>query len=81
MDGFSTEDCQEFCRRLESKEVDFVELSGGTYEDISLEHKSESSAKREAYFLQFAKLVSPVLTRTLPYLTGGFRSKKYTTIA
>ena len=79
MDGFSAEECRELCDKLQYCGVDFVELSGGTYEDIKLGHDvKESTEKREAYFIEFAKTIAPVLdpSKTLAYLTGGFRSKK-----
>ncbi|TVY92147.1 NADH-dependent flavin oxidoreductase, partial [Lachnellula willkommii] len=78
MDGFTVEDCRDLCVQLQEAEVDFVELSGGTYEELEFSHKRESTIKREAFFFEFAKLITPALDekKTLVYLTGGFRSSK-----
>ena len=32
--GFDTEECKQLCSRLEAAKFDFVELSGGTYEEL-----------------------------------------------
>ena len=32
--GFNTEECKQLCTRLEAAKFDFVELSGGTYEEL-----------------------------------------------
>ncbi|TVY14552.1 NADH-dependent flavin oxidoreductase nadA [Lachnellula arida] len=76
MDGFTVEDCRDLCVQLQEAKVDFVELSGGTYEELEFSHKRESTIKREAFFFEFAKLITPALDekKTLVYLTGGFRS-------
>lgn len=78
MDGFTVEDCRDLCVQLQEAKVDFVELSGGTYEELEFSHKRESTIKREAFFFEFAKLITPALDekKTLVYLTGGFRSSK-----
>jgi 2,4-dienoyl-CoA reductase-like NADH-dependent reductase (Old Yellow Enzyme family) len=50
--GFSIQDAADLCTLLEHKaSVDFVELSGGTYEELAFDHKRESTKKREAFFL------------------------------
>ncbi|KAK0552039.1 NADH-dependent flavin oxidoreductase [Tilletia horrida] len=80
--GFSTEDCADLCAKLESLGVDWVELSGGTYEDIRFydseeeeaNSKRESTKKREAFFLKFADIIRPQLKQTRVYVTGGFRT-------
>ncbi|VDL71214.1 unnamed protein product [Nippostrongylus brasiliensis] len=53
---------------------DFVELSGGTYEQSAFMHKRESTRKREAFFLEFAEQLRPCFEKTVVYLTGGFRT-------
>ncbi|CAE6451268.1 unnamed protein product [Rhizoctonia solani] len=72
------EEVAELCEELEALKIDFVELSGGTYEELGWKHDEwaprESTKKREAFFAAFAKGISPRLTKTVPYLTGGFRS-------
>lgn len=72
--GFNTDECKELCANLETKQFDFVELSGGTYEELAFGHKKESTKKREAFFLEFAEAIVPALTKTKTYITGGFKS-------
>lgn len=72
--GFSTEDCQKLCGELEQKGFDFVELSGGTYEELAFSHKRESTKKREAFFLEFADTIVRGLSRTRTYVVGGLRT-------
>ncbi|EWZ28396.1 uncharacterized protein FOBCDRAFT_138844 [Fusarium oxysporum Fo47] len=73
--GFTPEECAELCELLEKEcQFDFVELSGGTYEDMAFEHKRDSTKKREAFFLEFAESIVPRLTKTKVYVTGGFRT-------
>lgn len=73
--GFSPEDCRDLCAELEKAGFDWVELSGGTYQHLAFTHRRESTRRREAYFLEFAELITPQLGgRTKVYVTGGFRS-------
>jgi 2,4-dienoyl-CoA reductase-like NADH-dependent reductase (Old Yellow Enzyme family) len=58
--GFQPEEAQELARILEENKFDFVELSGGTYEAMAFVHKRESSKKREAFFMEFADMITPV---------------------
>lgn len=48
--GFQPEEARELCRTLEQHKFDFVELSGGTYENWKMndEAKRDSTKKREA---------------------------------
>lgn len=69
--------------------IDFMEISGGTYEDpkmmghstkaetesTSAPAKSERTAAREAFFLDFAKEVRMRHPGLVLMLTGGFRSR------
>ncbi|KAJ5287016.1 hypothetical protein N7478_002702 [Penicillium angulare] len=68
--------------------IDFMEISGGTYEDPSMmgyststsnsntaPTKSERTAAREAFFLEFAKEVRARFPGLVLMLTGGFRSR------
>lgn len=75
--GFSTEDCKELCKLLEGHGFDFVELSGGTYQETAFAHKRESTKKREAFFLDFADMIIPELKKTKAYVTGGLRTAEY----
>ncbi|KAI5918469.1 NADH:flavin oxidoreductase/NADH oxidase [Camillea tinctor] len=72
--GFSPEDCRELCVELERHQIDFVELSGGTYQSLAFKHVRESTRKREAYFLDFAEMIVPHLKQTKVYVTGGLRT-------
>lgn len=63
--------------------IDFMEISGGTYEDPQMmgypktqsAPKSERTAAREAFFLEFAKEVRQRHPGLVLMLTGGFRSR------
>ncbi len=72
--GFNTEDCKKLCASLEANRFDFVELTGGTYEELAFAHKRESTKKREAFFLEFAEAIVPALTKTKTFITGGFKT-------
>lgn len=37
-------------------------------------HVKESTKKREAYFIEFAEMIRPLLKKTKVYVTGGLRS-------
>ena len=73
-DGFSTSEATSLCTSLENAGFDFVELSGGTYENLAFSHRRESTRKRESFFLEFAGAIAPALKRTRVYITGGFKS-------
>ncbi|KAK8120134.1 hypothetical protein PG999_004254 [Apiospora kogelbergensis] len=73
--GSTPDDCRDLCLRLQDEgRVDFVDLSGGTFEGRAFEHKKESTRARESYFIEFAEMIRPLLTKTLVYVTGGFRT-------
>ncbi|KAI0433765.1 NADH:flavin oxidoreductase/NADH oxidase [Xylaria sp. FL1042] len=72
--GFTPEECRDLCAELEKHKMDFVELSGGTYQQLGFSHKRESTKKREAFFIEFAEMIVPRLTKTKVYVTGGFRT-------
>jgi len=72
--GFTPEDCRDLCVELEKHRMDFVELSGGTYQALGFSHKRESTKKREAFFLEFAEMIVPHLKKTKVYVTGGLRT-------
>ncbi|PIC24489.1 hypothetical protein B9Z55_017814 [Caenorhabditis nigoni] len=62
------------CKAYERIGFDFVELSGGTYEQFAFQHTRDSTRQREAFFLEFAEKIRPVFKNTVVYLTGGFRT-------
>ncbi|WP_299682464.1 NADH:flavin oxidoreductase/NADH oxidase family protein [uncultured Tenacibaculum sp.] len=77
--GFNEEDAMFVIKKLERLKIDLLEISGGTYENIVFlteRYERESTRKREAYFLDFAKKIKS--ETTLPIMvTGGFRSQKF----
>ncbi|KAF1844937.1 FMN-linked oxidoreductase [Cucurbitaria berberidis CBS 394.84] len=72
--GFGTEEAATLCKILEDNSFDFVELSGGTYEQLAFVHKRESTKKREAFFIEFAEKITPALSKTRTYVTGGLKT-------
>jgi 2,4-dienoyl-CoA reductase-like NADH-dependent reductase (Old Yellow Enzyme family) len=50
--GTTPEEARELALKLEQARVDFVDLSGGTFEARAFEHKKASTVKREAYFIE-----------------------------
>ncbi len=72
--GTTPEDARDLCLKLEQAKVDFVDLSGGTFEGRAFEHKKASTVAREAYFIEFAEMIRPLLKQTKVYVTGGFRT-------
>lgn len=73
--GFSTDEAGELCALLEREaRLDFVELSGGTYQSLAFTHQRDSTRAREAFFIEFADQIAPSLTKTRTYVTGGFRT-------
>lgn len=72
--GFDVEDAIEVVKKLNELKLDFLELSGGSYEAPAMQGKSgdERTLAREAYFLDFASQIAehaamPVMT------TGGIK--------
>jgi 2,4-dienoyl-CoA reductase-like NADH-dependent reductase (Old Yellow Enzyme family) len=82
--GFTPEEAKELVSLLQNDtatgaQLDFVELSGGTYEKLGHNWEKESTRRREAFFLEFAETIVPALgpadqRKLKVYLTGGLRS-------
>ncbi len=77
--GFSLEDCVTVARWLSEDGIDLLEISGGTYEQLSLmgvepTDVRESTRKREAYFIEYAAAIKEAAQVPL-MITGGFRSR------
>lgn len=74
--GFNEEDALWVIKELEKRGVDLLEISGGTYEEVTFFTKKgikQSTKEREAYFLDFAKSVRA--KSAIPIMvTGGFRT-------
>ncbi len=78
--GFDLTDCAQVARWLEQDGIDLIELSGGTYEEMSFvngtqDDRRDSTKRREAYFLEYAKEVRQAVTVPI-MVTGGFRSRE-----
>lgn len=76
--GFTIEDSCQVARWLEEDGIDLIELSGGTYEQMSFVNGTDtalrdSTVRREAYFLDYAREVRAAVSVPL-MVTGGFRS-------
>ena len=82
--GFSKADSMAVIGMLNELGLDFVEISGGNYEQPKMmdmdglkpaheEGARESTKKREAYFLDYARQVQSVAKMPL-MVTGGFRT-------
>lgn len=84
--GFTHEDCLQVIDWLNTEAVDFIEVSGGNYEqpqmmgnDLGTPPESDgrlsaSTIAREAYFVEYAKSVS-ARSKAPVMATGGFRTK------
>lgn len=74
--GFSNEECLQVVQWLGEASVDLIEISGGNYERPAMmgSGAKESTAKREAYFLDYARLIKQAATVPI-MLTGGFRTR------
>ncbi|MEO9572402.1 MAG: hypothetical protein ABJ263_10635 [Tateyamaria sp.] len=76
--GFTIQDSCQVAQWLEEDGIDLIELSGGTYEQMSFVNGTEaelrdSTAQREAYFLEYARKVRDAVDIPL-MVTGGFRT-------
>ena len=69
--GFEPSDAQAVINLLSDLNIDFVELSGGSYEAPAMQGKTadERTLAREAYFLEFAKTISE--QSSIPIMTTG----------
>ncbi|KAI0542008.1 NADH:flavin oxidoreductase/NADH oxidase [Xylaria digitata] len=72
--GFTPQECRDLCVELEKHKMDFIELSGGTYQQLGFSYMRESTKRREAFFIEFAEMIVPQLKRTKVYVTGGLRT-------
>ena len=74
--GFDHVDSVQVAVMLEAEGVDFIEISGGNFEEpTAYQHASKSGSTqiREAYFLDYAAAIKDALNIPL-MVTGGFRS-------
>ncbi|WP_284124128.1 NADH:flavin oxidoreductase/NADH oxidase family protein [Parerythrobacter aestuarii] len=70
--GFAFEDARQVVEWLNGKGVDFVELSGGSYESPAMQGNPQegSTGQREAYFIDFARDIAKVAEMPI-MVTGG----------
>ncbi|MEO0816185.1 MAG: NADH:flavin oxidoreductase/NADH oxidase family protein [Pseudomonadota bacterium] len=84
--GFSHDDCLTVVDMLNDLGVDLLEISGGSYEQPKMMDQEgmkpaeapkvrESTRKREAYFLEYARSVK-TRARMPVMVTGGFRTRE-----
>ena len=73
--GFTEDESLAVIEQLDRENIDLLEISGGTYESPAMSDggTSESTRRREAFFLDFADRVRAVTTVPL-MVTGGFRT-------
>ncbi|KUI56241.1 NADH oxidase [Cytospora mali] len=75
-------ECIEQLQIITDAGVDFLEVSGGTYEDPTMFMGAKESAKsdrtkaREAFFIEFAKSIRSRFPNVPLIVTGGFRSRQ-----
>ncbi|MEQ8351990.1 MAG: NADH:flavin oxidoreductase/NADH oxidase family protein [Leptospiraceae bacterium] len=79
--GFDQDDSEAVAKMLEKEGIDLLEISGGNYENPSFllndgQNVRESTKKREAYFLDFARRLRTQIKTPL-MITGGFRSRSF----
>jgi len=73
--GFELDDAKWVAMELEKIGLDLLEMSGGNYESPAMTGTTAhtSTAKREAYFIEFARQVSSVVSTPI-MVTGGILS-------
>ncbi len=76
--GFSDTDAATVAKWLAEKKIDLLEISGGTYENVAfLDADDNRPNKREAYFLEYAKLIREAAPDLPLMVTGGFRTASF----
>ncbi|KAH7698157.1 Protein W06H8.2 [Aphelenchoides avenae] len=73
-EGLTNDDAAYIAEAVDNIGYDFIELSGGNYENFNWQHSKESTKKREAFFIEFAARIKPKIKRAAVFLTGGFRT-------
>ncbi|KAK8849064.1 NADH:flavin oxidoreductase/NADH oxidase [Apiospora arundinis] len=83
-------DCLEQVRVISEAGIDFLEVSGGSFEDptfntglgpgsnaaLPVEKKKASTLAREAFFIEFATVIRERFPQVPLVVTGGFRSRR-----
>jgi 2,4-dienoyl-CoA reductase-like NADH-dependent reductase (Old Yellow Enzyme family) len=75
--GFTEGESMEVLQRMSEIGIDLIEISGGNYENPVMmgTDVKETTKKREAYFIDYAKKAQKLISTPL-VITGGFRSQK-----
>jgi 2,4-dienoyl-CoA reductase-like NADH-dependent reductase (Old Yellow Enzyme family) len=75
--GFTEDESMEVLQRMSEIGIDLIEISGGNYENPRMmgTDVKETTRKREAYFIDYAKKAQSLISTPL-VVTGGFRSQK-----
>ncbi|ROW14970.1 hypothetical protein VPNG_03444 [Cytospora leucostoma] len=74
-------ECIEQLQAITDAGIDFLEVSGGSYEDPSMflgtedSKKSDRTKAREAFFIEFAKAIRSRFPQVPLIVTGGFRTR------
>jgi len=77
--GFDEDDSMHVIEDLGRLGIDLLEISGGTYENLTFlteRYEKESTRQREAYFMDFAQKIRSQ-TKLPLMITGGFRSRSF----
>jgi 2,4-dienoyl-CoA reductase-like NADH-dependent reductase (Old Yellow Enzyme family) len=80
----SIDETLEQIRLIKEAGIDFIEISGGTYEDPKMLEPDSSSMNadgtrknvREAFFLEFSSIVRKTFPDIILMVTGSFRTRK-----
>jgi 2,4-dienoyl-CoA reductase-like NADH-dependent reductase (Old Yellow Enzyme family) len=80
--GFTEEESRDVVSALVAEGIDLIEISGGSYESPTMMGpRRESTAAREAYFLDYARTVMSLAGDVPIAVTGGFRTRATMTAA
>ncbi|CAD5205903.1 unnamed protein product [Bursaphelenchus okinawaensis] len=71
--GLGIEDAITTAKIVDATGFDFIEFSGGNYESWQMD-VSDSTKKREGFFVQFSQAIKPHIKQAVVYVTGGFRT-------
>ncbi|MBO1910164.1 NADH:flavin oxidoreductase, partial [Microvirga sp. 3-52] len=74
--GFTEDESMEVLQKMSELGIDLIEISGGNYENPIMmgADVKESTKKREAYFIEYAKKAQKLIPTPI-VVTGGFRSQ------
>ncbi len=72
--GFDETDSLQVAQKMAELGIDFIEISGGNYENPEMLSVKDSTRKREAFFLDYAEKARAICPVPL-IITGGFRSE------